>query len=128
MQLLRLIWPVLAALVASLLAMSVIAFFLATSFDRNSQSGESKLLAKQLTRIHESLRALADDNAWWDAAVENIHISEDHNWMEATIGETVMGFQNMGIISQSNFCSVDSDIWLQYNANGVRCRRALRRS
>lgn len=75
--------------------MSVIAFFLATSFDSNTRSGESQLLANQLVRLHENLRALADDNAWWDDAVENIHIREDHNWMDATIGETVTGFQNI---------------------------------
>ena len=45
--------------------------------------------------IHEALAVLVEDNAWWDAAVENIHITENIAWVDSTLGESVMGISQV---------------------------------
>ena len=58
-------------------------------------SAERRLLANQLSRIHEQLRAKAEDNAWWDAAIDNIHLNENQQWMADIVGEATTSFNDI---------------------------------
>lgn len=99
LQLFRLILPVLFVFVASLLAMTIVTFFLASSFDENFQATEQNLLSQQLKTLHERLRLATEDNAWWDEAVDNIYIEENTDWMRSVVGEAVWTFSDIdGVI------------------------------
>ncbi len=90
MKLLRLISPVIGAIVASLLALIGVAFIFAHSLDRNAVAAEKRLLSSILNRIPMGLVSLAEDNAWWDEAVDHLVLVEDQEWLRTTIGDTVI--------------------------------------
>ncbi|MBO6504547.1 MAG: hypothetical protein JJ850_04090 [Kordiimonadaceae bacterium] len=91
----RLIWPVVLVLVVSLLSVALIAFFLAKNFDVKIQANERTVLEVQLSNGPQRLRAVAEDNAWWDDAVDNIHLAENEDWIYSIIGEAVWSFDNI---------------------------------
>ncbi len=92
MQLLRLISPVIGVTIASLGALATLALLFANSLDTTSIEGERRLLAGQIERISQNLKTLAEDNTWWDDAVRNLVLSENQEWLAATVGDTVVGF------------------------------------
>ncbi len=91
MQLIRLISPVIVATVASLLALSGIAVFFADRLDTNSVASERRMMSRMVSRVPANLATLAEDNSWWDEAVDNIHLAENQDWLSATLGGTVAG-------------------------------------
>lgn len=92
MQLLRLISPVIGVTIASLGALATLALLFANSLDSTSLKGERRLLSGQVERISQNLKTLVEDNTWWDDAVMNLVLSENQEWLEATVGDTVVGF------------------------------------
>lgn len=95
MQLLRLISPVIGTIVASLLALSAIIIFFTNSLDANSVGSERRLLARIIDEVPKNLSVLAEDNSWWDEAVENIVLHENLEWLEQTIGGTIEGIDDI---------------------------------
>lgn len=91
MQLTRLISPVIIATAASLLALSATAVFFTNRLDANSVDAERRVIARMITSVPQNLATLAEDNSWWDEAVENIHLAENQDWISATMGGTVAG-------------------------------------
>jgi len=91
MQLIRLISPVIIATVASLLALSGIAVFFADRLDSNSTASERRILSRLVSSVPANLAALAEDNSWWDDAVDNIYVTENQDWIAATLGNTLEG-------------------------------------
>lgn len=91
MQLFKLISPVIGAILASLMALSVIALFFTGSLDANSLSAERRFLTSTLEEIPENLKVLAEDNSWWDEAVDNIFLTENMPWIRSTMGGTANG-------------------------------------
>jgi len=91
MQLIRLISPVIIATVASLLALSGIAVFFADRLDTNSAASERRMLSRLVAGVPTNLARLAEDNSWWDEAVENIYVTENLDWIAATLGSTFEG-------------------------------------
>ncbi len=91
MQLIRLISPVIIATAASLLALSATAVFFTSRLDTNSVDAERRIIARMITSVPQNLATLAEDNSWWDEAVENIHLAENQDWISATMGGTVAG-------------------------------------
>lgn len=90
MALLRLIFPVIAVIVASLLALTATAGFFAHSKDQNAEKADRRILRTALLDVHRDLRVLAEDNVWWDEAVTNLVLRENSAWIESTIGTTAM--------------------------------------
>lgn len=88
MPLLRLISPVIGAIVASLVALSAIAILFANQMDINAIKSERRLLSDMVGKIPFNLQVVAEDNSWWDEAVDNMHLDENQDWMRATLGDT----------------------------------------
>lgn len=95
MQLVRLISPVLVALVVSSAVIVIVAVILSRSMDTGAHMSERLLVSQQLKNIPGNLAKLAEDNTWWDEAVENIFIQENTSWLDATIGDTIVGFDSI---------------------------------
>ncbi len=91
MQLYRLILPVIGAVVASLLAISAITIFLTNRLDDNSRASEERLVADMIAKLPERLETTAEDNSWWDEAVEKVHLEEDLEWINSIYGGTAEG-------------------------------------
>lgn len=91
MQLIRLISPVIVAITASLLALSATAVFFTDRLDTNSLDAERRTLSRLISGVPRNLAVLAEDNSWWDEAVENIYLTENLEWLAATMGGTVDG-------------------------------------
>ena len=91
MQLYKLISPVITVTVASLLALSGIAVFFADRLDTNSAASEQRMLSRLVAGVPINLARLAEDNSWWDEAVENIYLTENQDWISATLGSTFEG-------------------------------------
>lgn len=91
MQLIRLISPVIVATAASLLALSATAVFFTNQLDTNSVEAERRTVSRLIAGVPQDLATLAEDNIWWDEAVDNIHLSENQDWITATLGGTVDG-------------------------------------
>lgn len=88
MPLLRLISPVIGAIIASLVALSAIAVLFANQMDVNAIKAERRLLSDMVGKIPHSLQVIAEDNSWWDEAVDNLYLRENQDWMRATLGDT----------------------------------------
>ncbi len=69
--------------------------YAASRQDAASYEMESQVIAQEMRAIHEALAVLVEDNAWWDAAVENIHFNENIPWIDSTLGESVMGISQV---------------------------------
>lgn len=91
MQFTRLISPVILAVLASLLALTLVAMFFTNQLDANSLEAEKRLLSRSIANVPKNLAALAEDNSWWDEAVEKMYLTEDLIWMAETMGGTVDG-------------------------------------
>lgn len=89
MQLFRLVIPVIAVIAASLIALAATAIFFAQSKDQSTEAAERQVLSSMLGARYENLRALAEDNVWWNQAVDNIWLSENRAWLRGTFGDTV---------------------------------------
>lgn len=87
MPLLRLISPVIGAIIASLVALSAIAVLFANQMDVNAVKAERRLLSDMVGKIPHSLQVIAEDNSWWDEAVDNLYLRENQDWMKATLGD-----------------------------------------
>ena len=95
MQLVRLISPVIFAITASLLALSAVAVFFTDRLDANSLEAEKRTLSRMIAGVSKNLSTLAEDNSWWDEAVENVHLTENQDWMTETMGGTVEGIDEI---------------------------------
>jgi len=91
MQLIRLISPVIIATAASLLALAATAVFFTDRLDTNSLNAERRTVMRMIAGVPRNLASLAEDNSWWDEAVEKIYLTEDLQWLAETMGGTVDG-------------------------------------
>lgn len=73
----------------------VIAWVLSRSMDASTQMSERMLIDQQLRNVPADLAKLAEDNTWWDEAVENVLLQENISWLNATIGDTIVGFDSI---------------------------------
>ncbi len=90
---------------ASLVALSAIAILFANQMDMNAVNSERRLLSDMVAKIPHSLRVVAEDNSWWDEAVDNLHLTENQNWMRATLGDTsnaIAGIDGVVILRGDN--------------------------
>jgi signal transduction histidine kinase len=108
----RLVAPVFLAVAVSIAAFMALVIYAASRQDAASLSAERKVISQEMRAIHEALAVLVEDNAWWDAAVENIYLKEDIAWIDSTLGESAMGIsqvdgvfviRNDGTMAYSNF-------------------------
>jgi len=94
-----LIVPVFAAVIICIIAFVAIVRIAADEQDKLILQKEKELLQHGLTFFHKNLKTLANDNAWWDDSVENLHKTENIEWAENTLGDSVNNIDNMdGII------------------------------
>ncbi|MCJ9428162.1 sensor histidine kinase [Kordiimonas marina] len=95
----KLITPVIIAVAVSIVAFVGFGFIAAKSRDAESFSAERKVVGRTITAYREQLAVLAEDNAWWDVAIEHILLKEDIAWIDATLGESVDGIKQVqGVI------------------------------
>lgn len=95
MQLTKLISPVIVATAASLLALSATTVFFTNQLDTNSLEAEQRTVARLVAGVPRNLTVLAEDNSWWDEAIDNIHLTENQAWISATLGGTVEGIGDL---------------------------------
>ena len=91
----RLVAPVFFAVAISIAAFVAVVIFAATKQDKASLAAEKQVLAQALTTLHHSIAVLVEDNAWWDSAVEHLLLTEDVNWIDTTLGESVTGITDI---------------------------------
>lgn len=91
----RLVAPVFLAVAVSIAAFMALVVYAASRQDAASLDAENQVVAQEMRAIHEALAVLVEDNAWWDASVENIHITENIAWIDSTLGESVMGISQV---------------------------------
>ncbi|WP_417465543.1 ATP-binding protein [Kordiimonas sp.] len=91
----RLVAPVFVAVAVSIAALVALAAFAARQQDAAALAAEKQVLQQEMRSIHGSLAVLAEDNAWWDAAVENISLEENIDWIDSTLGESVIGISQI---------------------------------
>ncbi len=70
-------------------------WYAASRQDAAALRAERQVITRELSSVHEALAVLAEDNAWWDAAVENIYLTENIDWIDSTLGESVMGISQI---------------------------------
>lgn len=87
MQLFRLIWPVIVVVLLSLFALVAVAGILANRFDQDAIATQRTIIENAVTTITHNLDVLAEDNSWWDDAVDNMVITENASWMNRTLGD-----------------------------------------
>ena len=73
----RLVAPVFLAVAVSITAFIAFMAYAASRQDDASLEAERLVIAQEVRALHEALAVLVEDNAWWDAAVENIYLSHD---------------------------------------------------
>lgn len=108
----RLVAPVFLAVAVSIAAFMALVIYAASRQDAASLKAESQVISQEMRALHEALAVLVEDNAWWDAAVENIYLNENVSWIDSTLGESVMGIsqvdgvfviRNDGTMAYANF-------------------------
>lgn len=87
MQLIRLIWPIILVVLISLLALIAVAGFFAKQYDQNAETTQRAIVENLVGKISHNLIVLAEDNSWWDDAVDNVVISENMEWMNRIFGD-----------------------------------------
>lgn len=91
----RLVAPVFVAVAVSIAAIAALAIFAARQQDAAALAAEKQVILQEMSSIHKALGVLAQDNAWWDAAVENIIFEENIDWIDTTLGESVIGISQI---------------------------------
>ncbi|TNE63503.1 MAG: hypothetical protein EP335_09520 [Alphaproteobacteria bacterium] len=91
----KLVTPVVIAVAASVIAFIGLGIAAAHLRDAESLSSERKVVGRTIAAVHEQLGVLAEDNAWWDIAVDHIVLEEDIGWIDETLGESVAGVSNI---------------------------------
>lgn len=91
----RLVAPVFVAVAVSIAALVALAIFAARQQDAAALAAEKQVIQQEMRTIHGGLAVLAEDNAWWDAAVENIIFEENIDWIDSTLGESVIGISQI---------------------------------
>ncbi|WP_417449465.1 ATP-binding protein [Kordiimonas sp.] len=91
----KLVAPVFLAVAVSIAAFGALVVFAAARQDTAALSAEKRVVAHGMASLLDALAVLAEDNAWWDAAVENIFLKEDIDWIDYTLGESVMGINQV---------------------------------
>ncbi|WP_262693537.1 sensor histidine kinase [Kordiimonas aquimaris] len=87
MQLIRLIWPVILVVVISLFALIAVAGFFANQYDQAAETTQRTIIKTATGKISHNLTVLAEDNSWWDDAVDNVVLEQNTNWMHRIFGD-----------------------------------------
>lgn len=109
----QLVLPVLLAVAVSVAAFVVLVIYTARNQDDLARQSETKIVEAEMAAVTDWLAVYAGDNAIWDEAVENIILTENTEWMNATMGEiatvndTVQGVAilraDLSVILQTDF-------------------------
>lgn len=97
MQFRKLITPVIIVLCVSILVLGLSAAFFADRQDRGAAFMERRIFEAVLTEQVNGMTALAEDNAWWDKAIENTYYSENIEWLQESYGGVEYGIAEIGI-------------------------------
>lgn len=97
MQFRKLVTPVIIVLCVSILVFGLSAAFFADRQDRGAALMERRIFEAILTEQVNSMTALAQDNAWWDKAVEKIYLEEDIEWLEEAYGGSDYGIAEISV-------------------------------
>ncbi|MCK0070029.1 ATP-binding protein [Kordiimonas laminariae] len=91
MKLTKLLIPVFAVVIISVTAITGLVSFMVKKEDTAALKEERAILTHELETFNNQLAALAEDNAEWDKAVENLYLSENLVWLRHTVASTIHG-------------------------------------
>lgn len=91
----RLVAPVFIAVVISVAAFVAVVVVAADRQDEIAYQTEKSVLLQEIRSVHENLRVLAEDNAWWDVAYRKVVIEEDIDWIDRTMGDSITNARNI---------------------------------
>jgi len=120
-----LIVPVFSAVIICIIAFIAIVRIAADEQDKLILQKEKELLQHGLTFFHRNLKTLANDNAWWDDSVQNLHKKEDVGWAANTLGDSVNNIDNLDgviVIRPDGSILYDYSIHKGINATNVVAR------
>ncbi len=84
----RFVRPIFIAMLVCMVGYFALAGFLAYQQDKTSIAGERKKLQSVTEQYLKRLELLAEDNAWWDAAVLHVVQNYDAQWVKESIADT----------------------------------------
>jgi|GEM_PF-892993 len=80
--------PIFIAMFLCMSGYVALAGFLAYQQDKTSIAGERQKFHSVMNQYLRRLELLAEDNAWWDDAVQNVVLEYDERWVKESIAET----------------------------------------
>ncbi|NVJ99824.1 MAG: hypothetical protein HWE25_16855 [Alphaproteobacteria bacterium] len=87
--------PIFTAMLLCMLGYFSLAGFLAYLQDKSSIAAERQKLQSVMDQYCRTLELLAEDNAWWDAAVKNVVLEYDERWLIESIAETTYTYNRV---------------------------------
>ncbi|SDE07148.1 ATP-binding protein [Kordiimonas lacus] len=84
----RFVRPIFIAMFLCMVGYFALAGFLAYQQDKTSIAAERQKIQSIMQQYLRRLELLAEDNAWWDAAVQNVVQDYDERWVKESIADT----------------------------------------